>query len=234
MFAAGLYGEASTQLEHVAGVLPNEARLLYDRGCYAEILGLPIHQLLIADVSHVRPDDQGARSARNQGASPPIALRIPRGPETNREAERLFRQTIEVDPSLTEARVRLARLLELRDRHEEALDELSKVFAASQSRVVEFYAHLFAGRASEALNRHEEAGSHYARALQLFPNAQSALLAKSHLALRQSDVSTALQAAMTLDARSAPVAADPWWQYELCSGRDADALLSDIWRLANR
>jgi tetratricopeptide (TPR) repeat protein len=234
MFAAGLYGEASTQLEHVADALPNDARVLYDRGCYAEILGFPVHQLLIADVNHVRPGGQGAPGARNQGAAPSIALRIPPGPETNRDAERLFRRAIEADASLTEARVRLARLLELRGRHQEALDELSKVLTASPPRVVEFYAHLFAGRASEDLNRLEDAGTHYERALRLFPKAQSALLAKSHLALRQWDVSIALQAAMTLDTRSAALAADPWWQYELCSGRDADALLTDLWRLVNR
>jgi hypothetical protein len=32
-----------------------------------------------------------------------------------------------------------------------------------------------------------------------------------------------------LGAASAGFNADPWWQYHLAAGRDADALLRDVW-----
>jgi hypothetical protein len=69
----------------------------------------------------------------------------------------------------------------------------------------------------------------YQDALVLFPDAQSALLASSQLALLASDVPATLAAVERLGARSAVFTADPWWQYHLCAGRDAEDLLKALW-----
>lgn len=63
----------------------------------------------------------------------------------------------------------------------------------------------------------------------MFPDAQSALLASSHLALLAADVPAALAPVDRLGERSAEFSADPWWQYHLCSGRNADDLLKTAW-----
>ncbi len=92
-----------------------------------------------------------------------------------------------------------------------------------------YYAHLFAGRAAQATGQTSEAARHYQDAAALFPDAQSALLASSQLALLGSDVAATLAPVERLGARSAVFTADPWWQYHLAAGRDADDLLKALW-----
>lgn len=214
MFASGLYGDATPHLLHAAEILPDDAPTLFDRGCYAELLGLPMHQTLLPE-SPIAPRDAD--------------LRIPPAERTNADAERLLRRTLAIAPTLVEARVRLARLLEQRNQHQEAARELNSALASSPSPVVAYYAHLFAGRTVQALGQIDEASRHYDAALALFPDAQSALLAVSQLALIRSDVAATLTPIEKLGPRSAVFTADPWWQYHLCSGRDADDLLRAMW-----
>lgn len=228
MFARGLYGDATPQLHHASMVLPDDALALFDRACYAEILGLPMHQALIPEA------DVGQRA---RGAGVPTwttprseaAIRIPPASATNAEAERLFRRALEIDPGLLEARVRLARLLDLRNRHDEAGAELKTVLAAAPPRIVAFYAHLFAGRAAQSRGRIDDASRHYREALEIFPDAQSALLAASQVSLLGADATAALAPIAHLGARSATFTADPWWAYHLAAGRDAEGLLKALW-----
>ena len=210
-------------------VLPDDGPALFDAACYAEVLGLPMHQALIPgrDAAASRGGGGGAPTWTTPGS--PLALRIPPAERTNGDAERLYRRTLAVDPALVEARVRLARLLTLRQRHDEALAELNTALKGKPAASVAFYAHLFAGRAAEAVGKTDEARGHYRAALELFPDAQSALLASSRLALFESDVPAALAPIARLGPRSAVFTADPWWQYPLCSGRDADELLRALW-----
>ena len=205
MFASGLYGDATPHLHHASMLLPDDALALFDRGCYAEILGLPMHQALVPTAG------------------------IPPAAKTNAEAERLFRRALAADPSLVEARVRLARLLDLRNRHEEAATQLKTALASNPTGAVGFYAHLFAGRVAQSLGHTAEASHHYRDGLALFPDAQSALLASSQLALLQSDVPATLAPVERLGVRTAVFSADPWWQYHLAAGRDADELLKELW-----
>ena len=92
MFASGLYGDATPHLLHAADLLPDDAWILFDRACYAEILGLPMHQALLSG-----RDIAGERGGRHYGDAPLTwttpasapALRIPSAEKTNAEAERL-------------------------------------------------------------------------------------------------------------------------------------------------
>jgi tetratricopeptide (TPR) repeat protein len=162
-------------------------------------------------------------------ASSATQLGIPPGDVANGDAERLFRHALRVDPAFVEARVRLARLLEERKRYDQAAAELSTALAAKPTGTVSFYAHLFAGRAAQALGRIDDAARHYQEAAALFPDAQSALLASSQAALLGSDVASALAPVQRLSPRSLVFEADPWWQYQLGAGRDEDALMSEMW-----
>jgi predicted Zn-dependent protease len=154
---------------------------------------------------------------------------IPPAAKTNAEAEALFRKALELDPSLIEARVRLARLLQVRGHHQESATELDLVFARKPTGVVAFYAHLFAGRAAESTGRGAQAAAHFADASALYPDAQSALLALSRHALLQADVTATLAPMARLATRSLNENSDPWWQYGMGAGRDADLLLKTMW-----
>lgn len=229
MLQKGLWGEAVTHLERAAAILPDDARVLFDRASYSEILGLPVSQVLLSesDIVALRTLRQGRRGQIKAPTDRPVPVGIPPPEVANEEAERLFRRALRADPSLVEARVRLARLLAVRHRNEEAAAELSTALAAKPADIVSFYAHLFAGRAAQALGRIEDAAAHYRDAAALFPGAQSARLAQSQVALLAADVPAALEPIARLDRSSS--ARDPWWQYHLAAGRDADRLLREMW-----
>ena len=206
MFQRRLPGEVIEHLHRAAAMLPDDARILFDRACHAEILGLPRTQVLLSDRTSSIPDED----------------------HTNDEAERLFRSALRADPSYVEARVRLGRLLAVRKRHAEAASELATALAAKPTGAVLFYAHLFAGRSAQALGKIADASGHYKAASRLFPGAQSAQLALSQAAVLQSDVPAALESIQRLD--KSWTARDPWWRYHLASGRDVDVLVREMWK----
>lgn len=204
MLANGFYSDAEDHLNHAVDILPNDAHALFDRASLAEIMGLPKFQVVLASV-HI----------------PPAKI-------TNAEAERLFRRALVLDPTLVEARVRLGRLLDVRGAHTEALLEFRSALEAKPPKIVAFYAHLFAARASLNGGNVRDALSHYRDALSLYPNAQSALLGASQTALLQADVSAALAPLQRLGPQSTAPDADPWSQYHLASGRDATELMQTL------
>jgi thioredoxin-like negative regulator of GroEL len=228
MFANGMYGEVSSHLAQAADVVPDDPRILFDRACFLEIQGLPVSQVLLTDTDllALRAQQMGARNAR-PAQSRGVTLGIPPKEQANDRAEALFRRALRADPYLVEARVRLGRLLTVRKRYEEAAAELDKALEGGQGGIVMFYARLFAGRAAQSLGRLDDAARHYTAAGAIFPGAQSALLARSQLAVLQADVPVALTRIEHLDKSSS--ASDPWWKYHLATGRDVDALLADMW-----
>ena len=214
LFANRNYADATPHLQHAARVLPDDRHVLFDRATYAETLGLPIYQSVL--------DDPAYANGR------PMLGGIPSGNQTNAEAERLYRRTLAVDPSYVEARVRLARLLEQRGRHEEADEQIAAALEARPGGVPLFFAHLIAGRIASARGRYEDALGHYRAASGLSGGAQSPLLGASHAALMLADVREAVGPLQQLARGAARSDEDPWLDYELGAGRDADALLTAV------
>ena len=100
MFANGLYGDATPHLQHAAEMLPDDAQILFDRGCYAELMGLPMHQVLLSeDAIANRRADGGHRDGPPTWTPPRSAppLRIPTADKANAEAERLYRRAVVVE-----------------------------------------------------------------------------------------------------------------------------------------
>ena len=215
LLATTNHGDLTSQLQHAAAVLPDEPRILFDRACEAEALGLPLSQAVSGE-------------ARYAGRTS-LSVSLPSEDKTDAEAERLFRRAIDIDPSYAEARVRLARLLERRGQHDAAAEQLEPALASKPDRVTAYYAQLVAGRVAQARGRFPESREHYAAASTLFPDAQSALLGASQAAAMTGDVETALASVHRLSERSEVYAADPWWTYNLGSGRDVTALMTALW-----
>jgi len=215
LLAMSNHGDLRAQLQRAAVVLPDEPRILFDRACRAEALGLPLYQAVSGD----------ARHANRPGTS----VEIPSEDKTDAEAETLFRHAIEVDPAYAEARVRLARLLERRGQHDAAVEQLELALAAKPDRATEYYAHLVAGRVAQARGRLSESLEHYVAASTLFPDAQSALLGASQAAAMTGDVQAALSSVHRLSVRSEASDGDPWWIYQIGAGRDAKGLMTGLW-----
>jgi tetratricopeptide (TPR) repeat protein len=216
MLASGKHADLKRHLAHAAAVLPRDPHILFDRGCYAETLGLPLYQVLPGDVGFWR-------------ATSGLSVDVPSEDKTDDEAEKLFRQAIEVDSTYAEARVRLARLLERRGVLDEAAAQIDQAIASGPAKTVAYFAHLVAGRIELARGRARESVGHYRAALAIFPDAQSALVGASQAAVMATDVPAATTLVQKLGESTARFDADPWWNYHLGAGRDVDDLMAALW-----
>jgi tetratricopeptide (TPR) repeat protein len=232
MFWHGLYGEAGTHLEHAGFLFPTDARIAFDRGCLAEALGMPRSQFVMDAMLAQRPANRGiAMFVPGMGSNPNPRGELPTARAANEEAEKRFRQTLQIDPAFAEARVRLGRLLELKGRNDDARKELEIALQRpTPDRAVSYYGHLFAARAELALNHSEAASAHIHEAIALFPDAQSALIVQSRLALLKADAEGALAPVRHLATLAADPnhSQDPWWVYDSGAGRLLDLMLAEM------
>jgi tetratricopeptide (TPR) repeat protein len=225
----GEFGEVTTHLQEAGRLLPQDARILFDRGCLAEALSMNLFQRLVEDSP--APWTYSERGQVIKQRQPNVLL--PSARDGNERAAEFFRRALAVDPQMEEARVRLARLLEGDKRYVEADRELAMALATPPDRAVAFYAHLFGARSAEAQGRPEVARTHVQAALAVFPHAESAWLAASHVALLAGDADGALRALD--DLAMAPPSldrstTDPWSQYPYGVGRIAELVLTELWR----
>jgi hypothetical protein len=152
----------------------------------------------------------------------------PEGPELW-HAEELYGRALKGNPAFTEASIRLGRVLGLRGRHDEAVEQLKQGLTAVEP-VLQYYANLFLGGEFEALGNGEEARRSYERAAALAPTAQSPLIGLSRVADSAGDRAAAREAirrVLTLPS-SDFARPDPWWVYELAQGRHVDRLLAEL------
>jgi tetratricopeptide (TPR) repeat protein len=232
LFWRGYYGELNTHLEHAGLLFPTDARIAFDRGCLAEALGMPRSQFAIDSLLARRPANRGsALFVPGMGSNPNPRAEFQTARASNDEAEKRFRQTLQIDPTFAEARIRLARLLELKGKPDDARKELETALRGPMpDPVVVYYAHLFAARADLALKQPDPASAHIRDALALFPDAQTALIVESQLALMKSDADGALApvrhlAGLVGDPNHLE---DPWWVYDTGAGRLVDYMLAEM------
>ncbi len=203
--------DATAQLERGRHIFPSDADLLYYSGC--------LHENFAA--AYFR---EAARSA-----SLPPGHTIPVGSMRAhlRDAEGFFRKAIAGNGRMAEARVRLGRVLGFLQRHDEAAAELRQAVAATKDPRLLYYARMLLGDEEQALEHRDAARECYERAAEDYPEAQSPLLALSHLALRSGDRAAAIQAAghlmrLPVDGREDD-AGDPWPEYYARAGSRAGA-----------
>lgn len=205
---------------HIArslALFPDEAGVLFDAGCYAETFASPMMQAAVVH-GDARPSQAKATDmlqAYRRSSSRLLG-----------EAETRFRRSVEGNPELTEARVRLGRVLTRQGRVDEAAVELKKAVTMPASSEVKYYALLFLGRAMEASNDAQAAADAFRSAAVLFPNAQSPHLAISRLAADGGDARAARDAVdrVLRNPENEADRFDPWWLYHRCTGRDANVI----------
>lgn len=151
-------------------------------------------------------------------------------PAYERKAEELYREVLKKDPTVVEARIRLARVLGQLRRPEQAAAELDKALDDGAPRSLRFFKYLFLGESRTELNRFGPAREAYERALGLYPGAQSAHLGLSRLERRagnRSGSAAAIERLIELP-HDAQAREDPWSDYFTAgpAARAADMLES--------
>ena len=133
----------------------------------------------------------------NLNLPPPLAAKA---------AERSYREALRIQPSLTEARLRLARVFQETDRVDKALLQLSLVVESSQDASLSALAHLFWGEIRETQGDVEGAIEHYRAALAADRDLQVAALALAQTLHRRDGRQAAVDALVpALDgARTSP------------------------------
>jgi len=144
-------------------------------------------------------------------------------------ARDFFRRALQLDPSLQEARIRLAHVLADLGEHAEAVATVRPALATTLVPFFEFYAAVILGRSEEHLGHYAAAGDAYARAAARFPGAESAELARSRVALAQGRAGDAVAIAVGVAGPESGEHADPWASYFRVHDPDAATLLA-AWR----
>lgn len=143
------------------------------------------------------------------------------GTDTSKKAVDAFEDVLALDPELTEARLRLGRVLYLLDRNRDAVRELERAFDNARRRgevSTAYLASLFAGQVHEFDGRPEEAAASYRKALAICPRcpaAPSALLSLLLTSGRSADGWEVMDDLFRQADEDGAVATDPWVTYTI-------------------
>jgi len=150
-----------------------------------------------------------------------------------KQARQFFQKAVQSNPASAEGHLRLGRTLGLLGQHSQAVVTLQRATKMIQDPQLSYYAALYLGFELEILMRKNEARVQYERAAQLYPTAQSPLLALSHLARSEDNTQDALQALQRIFElpRGDPWKDDPWWTYDVAHTRDAAALVEQMYTI---
>jgi tetratricopeptide (TPR) repeat protein len=199
---------------------PEDAGIVFDAGCYYETYTSPGVQASIA----------AGLSARSRTLRPTETMRMsaPSQQVLLTNAEKQFRRVLDLDGSFAEARARLAHVLMLRGRLKEAVLEARQAAATAGDQTVRYFAHLFLGEASRQLGDRASAVRSFGEAARIFPRAQSAQLALSHIAGEERQTAEARSIVERMLSERTEADVDPWWIYYRASGREAETILQSF------
>jgi hypothetical protein len=141
------------------------------------------------------------------------------------QAEKYYRGATAAAPDRLEARLRLGRVLNERDKDAEARTLLAPLTTVSDDRIA-YLASLFLGGIEDHDHHADAALALYERAATEFPHAQTAQLAASELRHRRGDHQAAAEAVPM--AAGADNAFDPWWTYVFGEYWRVDLLLNAV------
>ena len=218
-------------LEAGQALFLDDPMLALYQGTFRQTLGDPrLHEYL-----RKRGSSEGygkAPLASRNGPVPTAASRLPNATRVELGiAERELRRALTLDPTLHEARIRLAHVLGALGDHQQAAEVVRPALDAKLPPFTEFYAAVILGRSVEQLGRFSEAGVAYARAAARFPGAQSAEIGRSRVELAQGRPADTLRVLVDVVGPYSTERPDPWLGYLKRHDPDAETLLQ-AWRTA--
>jgi tetratricopeptide (TPR) repeat protein len=239
-FARGFYLVAGLML-HAMGDLAGAYEMLSEGRRHAEddaelLLALgAVSETIAALREYELPE--GARGRRDSRDGARFAIegnageggRLPR--VTLSDAQALYAKALRQDPDLLEARLRIGRVLVLRDQPREALPELERVWRESPRSAQYYMARLFEGHARERLGDPQGAATAYSAAADRVPQAQCALVALGRALDRLGEGTRAQEAFDRAIRLRAQARNDPWWDYLGGQPDRIDGLFEELRRL---
>jgi tetratricopeptide (TPR) repeat protein len=146
------------------------------------------------------------------------------------DAAKALERTLAIDASVTEARIRLARVRALEGDRHQATVLLEQALAAQPSPSWEYVSRLMLGDIQAQEGNLDVARQLYERAIVLYPSGQSAYLALSEVIAAGGDADAASQVLERLFDRQlvANDAHDPWWDYPIGQRSAAAATLARL------
>lgn len=196
--------ELQRQLETAGRLVGDDPVLLLHAGTlHQTYAGAVIQQYVAA----------GRRLAAARRQREPALSALPASAGRERSiAAGLFRRALALDPSLSEARVRLAHVLGDDGRHQEAVTEVMAALAVPVPPFLDYYGSLVLGREARTTGDAVAAERALARAAAIRPAAQSPGIGLSQLALTAGDRAAAAGYVLAaLSAGSREDHDDPWW-----------------------
>lgn len=196
------HGQASEvfdalHLRRALEAVKDDPVLLMLSGCQHEAFSFPVFQVF---------------AAQYRGGAMQTGIRDE--DEELRDAERRFRQALALDPTLSEAWMRLGHVLGRLRRHRDSLEALTRALGASPEPLVEYYALLFLGRAHEAIGSRAEAIAVLERAGRMAPGATVPHLVLARLRRAEGDREGSLASlGEALRPRRDDEGGEPWWAY---------------------
>ncbi len=142
-------------------------------------------------------------------------------------AEHALRRALASAPALHEARLRLARVLTLSKRYDDALAILAAL-PSDAEREYRYLAALFEGDARERMGDMDGAAAAYARAIAVMPHAESATLALAYLRHAQGRRAEALEDTRAMTSQKDDIGTDPWLWYRLGTARRTTSYLAEM------
>jgi hypothetical protein len=168
--------------------------------------------------------------ASRTGPPPPTPARLSKATRIELGiAERELRRALTLDPTLTEARIRLAHVLGTLGDDRQAAEVVRPALEGPLPPFLEFYAALVLGRSEDQLGRFDQAGVAYARAQERFHGAGSASIGRSRVALAQGKGIDALKVLVEAVGPFSTEQPDPWLAYLKLHDPDSETLMK-AWR----
>jgi tetratricopeptide (TPR) repeat protein len=128
-------------------------------------------------------------------------------------AERYLRRALALDPTLAEARIRLAHVLDARGKTREALAPARQAIDSPLPGFLEYYGAMVLGRIESRLGHPAEARAAFERAAARYPRSQAAQVALSQIALGEGRGPDAAAALVVALGPASDEDEDPWSQY---------------------
>ena len=235
----GEYPELTLHLSAARTLLNDDPVLLMYEGTMHQAYAAPRTQRFFAERRRAQSSGRPIITATSNPnivgnpSSAPLMERagaaIPAVGSSREQAARMFQRALSLDPSLVEARIRLAQVRGDQGQHETALAEIARATSRRLTPFLDYFAALIAGREHRAMNQLDAARASFEHARRIQPDATPPRYGLSELALARGDADQARE--LLVGLAIGPGDVDLWWgRIDRVHDPSAQTLLHDMRR----